>query len=383
MSEDGFIRFPVKFPARFGLYDTIAPTIYTESPPSLGGHQIVSLHTGTGVQLYQFLGNDLIDLQWSRDLRSTSRCEITVPSTLDYNRIPDLVPWQHWLSVWDNTGQDLYWTGPIQKIEANRESMSISARDISALFTRTRCPITKRWDTSDPADLAGELLDAMIEHHGLNVAPIVRHDPLGDKFDYSVIADERMLDAVMDELVGFGLYWTVVAGTPILGPMPRTAVAALGEYDFVGGGITVVRDGSQFYNDVLLRSADALSQARVPLGTLNLQAIVNIDSMFGVSNTDRAVKQYARYVSTIRDTVTLPDNSVLHPNAPITIDQLVPSARVVVDAYGVLVLMQLTGVDVQYTSDTSAVSIRLESVDDELPELIDVQDQTSRAGIGA
>lgn len=354
------------------------------APVSLPEHQIVSLHTGTGVQLYQFLGNDLIDLQWSRELRSTSRCEATVPSTLDYNRIPDLVPWQHWLSVWDNSGQDLYWTGPIQKVSATRESMTVSARDISALFTRTRCPITKRWDTTDPADMATELIEAMIEHHGLGVAPITRADPLGDKFDYAVSADERMLDSVLDELVSFGLYWSVVAGTPLLGPMPRTSVAALSEYDFVGGGLTVIRDGSQFYNDVLLRSADALSRARVPLGTLNLQAIVNIDSMFGVSNTDRAVKQYARYVSTIRDTVSLPDNSVLHPNAPVTLDQLVPSARVTVDAYGVLVLMQLTGVDVQYTSETSSVSVRMESVDDELPELVDIQDNDSlTGGLGA
>lgn len=353
------------------------------APPSLPSHQIASLHTITGVQLYQFLGNELIDMAWSRELRSVSRCEITVPTTLDYNRIPDLVPWQHWLSVWDNTGQQLYWTGPVQKIEANRESMTVSARDISALFSRTRCPLTKRWESSDPADIAAELVDAMAEHHNLGLSPVIRHDPLGDKFDYAVVSDEQMLESVMDELVNLGLYWSVVAGTPILGPMPRTAITSLGENDFVGGGISVVRDGSRFYNDVLLRSADSVSHARVPLGTLNLQTIVNIDSMFGVSNTDRAVKQYARYVSTIRDTVTLPDNSVLHPNAPVQIDQLIPSARVVVDAYGVLVLMQLTGVDVQYTSETSAVSIRLESVDDELPELIDIQDQGSLSGIGA
>lgn len=377
-------RFPTKFPFKFG-YVSRRPTFLPAAPAAkvIGDTQIVSVHTNTGVQLYQFLGSELIDLTWSRDLRATSRCEVTVSSELDYNRLPDLVPWQHWVSVWDETGQTLYWTGPIQKVAATRESVVISARDVSSLLTRTRCPMTKRWDTTDPADVAGELWRAMAEHHGLNIAPIVRYDPLGDKFDFKAVADEQLLDKLSDELVGFGLYWTVVSGTPVMGPMPRDPVAALGETDFVGGGITVVRDGSQFHNDVLLRSGDAVSRARVPLGTLNLQTIVNIDSMFGVSNTDRAVKQYARYVSTIRDTVILPSNSVLHPYAPVSIDQLVPSARLVVDAYGVLVLMQLTGVDVTYTSETSSVSIRMESVDDELPELVTIQEKDSMSGVGA
>lgn len=350
---------------------------------SLPDHQIVSLHTVSGVQLYQFLGNELIDLSWSRDLRNVSRCEITVPTTLDYNRIPDLIPWQHWLSVWDNTGQELYWTGPIHKVESTRESITIKGRDVSSLFTRTRVPLSKRWENADPASIASELIDGMIEVHGLNISPIVLTDPLADRFDYKATADEQMLDSVMDELVNFGLYWTVVAGTPILGPMPRTPVASLGETDFVGGGLTVVRDGSKFYNDVLLRGADSLSRARVPLGTLNLQTIVDVDSMFGVSNTDRATKQFARYVSTIRDTITLPDNSVLHPNAPIGVDQLIPSNRLVIDAYGVLVQMQLTGVDVEYTSRTSSVSVRMESVDDELPELVELQEKNSMSGLGA
>lgn len=375
-------RFPTAFPFRFGRGSSL-PNFRPASPTStvIDDSQIVSLHTGTGVQLYQFLDNELIDLTWSRDLRNTSRCEITVPAVADYNRIPDLVPWQHWLSVWDNSGQELYWTGPIQRVAATRDSMTVTARDLTALFTRTRCPMTKRWDATEPADIAAELVDAMITHHGLRTATHTRHDPLGDRFDFQAIADERMLDALIDELVSFGLYWTVAAGTPILGPLPRTPVAALTENDFVGGGIAVVRDGSQFYNDVLLRSADSLARTRVPLGALNMQTIVNIDSMFGVSNTDRAVKQYARYVSTLRDTISIPDNAVLHPNAPVHISQLIPSTRIVVDAYGVQVLMQLTGVDVRYTPQSASVAVRMESVDDELPELISLQQQNTIAGI--
>ena len=345
--------------------------------------QIVSLHTVQGVQLYQFLGNELVDLAWSRDADVTSRCELTVPSTLDYDRLPDIVPWLHWISVWDDTGQELYWTGPIQKTVATRQSMTISARDMSTLFTRTRCPITKRWDVTWPADVAEELIDKMIDLHGLGVKPIKQRIQPGqwdERYDFAVSGDGKMLDAVMDELMRLGLRWTVVSGIPVLNHMPHTPIAALAETDFVGGGLEIVRDGSMTYNDVMLKGADNLAQAAVPMAGLHLQTTVEIDDMFGVSNVDRAVKQYAAYTSRIRDSVVLPDNSVLHPQAPVSLAQLIPSSRVVIDAYGQLMLMEVTGVDVSYNSSTSSVSLRLDSVVTDEPELLALKDKTSISG---
>lgn len=347
--------------------------------------QIVSLHTVSGTQLYQFLGNDLISLTWSRETSTPSRCELEVSSSLDYNWLPDIVPWLHWISVWDETGQDLYWSGPIQKTTATRESLSISAKDMSALFSRTRCPLTKRWDVAWPVDVAAELLAPLIELHGLGVE--VAKQPLhplqyDERYDFQCQADGTLVDAVFDDLVNLGLRWTVVSGTPVLGPLPRTAVASLTENDFVGGGLTVVRDGSDTYNDVVLRGADTLAAAAVPMGGLHLQTTVSIDDMFGVSNVDRAVKQYAAYTAQIRDTVTLPDNAVLHPYAPVHISQLIPSARFVVDAYGLLIKAELTGIDVTYSSTTSSVAVRLTSVDDDLPELVVLNNRGSISGIG-
>jgi hypothetical protein len=205
----------------------------------------------------------------------------------------------------------------------------------------------------------------------------VSADPLGDKFDFAAASDANMLDATIDDLVSLGLFWTVVGGVPILGPMPRGIVAAFHEDDFVGGGMTIVRDGASSFNDVLLRGATNLARAITPMGGLALQTTVDIDSMFGVSNVDRAVKQYARYVSSIRDTVVLPDNAVLHPNAPISIAQLIPSCRFTIEAYGRLIQMELVGIDVSVTPDDTSVSLRMESVDDELPELIEVIDGQS------
>jgi hypothetical protein len=164
----------------------------------------------------------------------------------------------------------------------------------------------------------------------------------------------------------------VVAGTALLGPAPRISMASLGEDDFIEGNLELVRDGSRMFTDVLLRGADEVSRARVNNGGLNLQTIVDVDSLFGVSNADRAARQYLRYCSSMREAVSTGGSSQLHPYAPVGIESLVPSARVTVNAFGVLTLMEIQSVEVGFSADDLSVSIGLESVDDDPPELIKI-----------
>lgn len=337
----------------------------------IGDEQIVSIRTVHGVQLYQFLTNGYTSLKWRWLLREVSTCDLTVPSTAGYVRIPDLTPWLHWVDVWDGNQRDLYWSGPIQRVEQGRDWLSLSARDVSALRERTRCPLTKRWDSADPAEIAAELWGGLIEHHGLNLEAITRTDPRGDRFEFQCQADTKMVDEVIQELTDLGLYWSVVAGIPLLGPVKPEPVAALGEQHFLTD-LSVIRDGANTYNDVLLLAGDSKSRARVPMGGLNLQTIVRRDSMFGVSNADRAAVQAVRYSGAIRDAISVPQGAVLHPDAPVSIGQLVPSARLNVEAFGLLSTMELEGVTVQCTQGQSTVGVDLESVPpDDLPELLE------------
>lgn len=336
--------------------------------PVISSEQIVSLRTASGKQLDQFLATHQESLKWTREQRQVSVLEMTVPSVIDADRM-DITPWLHWIDVFDAQGRELYWSGPIQRVSASRSRTSISARDMSALMTRTRCPLTKNWDAADPSKIAGELWAAMIAHHGLNTRAIERVDPRGDHFDFEAIADEQMMSATFDRLVGLGLHWTVVGGVPILGPAQLKSIVALGEDDFTGGEFSFVRDGSQTYNDVLLRGGDNLARASVPMGGLRLQTINNIDDMFGVSNVDRAAKQYVRYTGAIKDTLVLSDGAVLHPDAPLGISQLIPSVRFNVEALGVLQLMELQNVTV---TGEGAVALTLASVNDDLPELVEI-----------
>lgn len=332
------------------------------------GPQIVAVHTISGVPLYQFQPSDTGSLTWRRELSEVSTAEIGVPTRL----VDTITPWLHWLSVWDANGTTLHWTGPIQKVVYGRDSTAVSAVDIAALTGRTRVPLTKQWEATDPALIAAEMWSALLEAHGLRGKPIVRRDPLADPFNYECTADSQMMDKALDELVGLGLSWSVVGGTALLGPAPRTPMAALGEDDFIGGDLTVVRDGSRVFTDVLLRAADDQVRARVNNGGLNLQTIVDLDSIFGVSNADRAARQYLRYCSQIREAVALDGSAKLHPAAPVGIENLVPSARVTVEAYGTLTLMELQSVEVTTSANGTEVAVGLESVDDDPPELIKI-----------
>lgn len=344
--------------------------------------QLVTLRTKSGVQLDQWLPQHQISLTWTREKRETSRCELTLVSDMTVtNSIPNIVPLVHWVDVWDDTGNDLLWTGQISTFDGGREDIKIVAHDISSLGKATRNPLTKRWEATDPAVVADEFYQKLIQHHDLAAKTIVRPDPLGDRYDFSSTKDSGMIDKIMDDLVNMGLTWTIVNGTVILGPLPRKPFVALGEEHFVGADIRIKRDGTESYNDILLRSATNLAYAKAPMGGLSMQKIVTVDDMFGVSNTDKATKEYAKYASRIRDMITIPGGSVLRNDAPVSIEQLIPTARVTMEAYNELFLMELTSVEVTSTSGTSSVAVTLEAVDDDLPELVQLQSKQSISGL--
>lgn len=335
----------------------------------------VSLHTHKGVQLYQFNPEQQIGLSWGRELRQVSQCQITVPTPAAYGQMLDIQPWVHWITVWQENGKDVLWRGPVQHIAANRETIALSCRDVSIHYQKTRTPLTKKWDAADPSTIANELWIQMLEDKGINVAPIVRPDPLGDRFDYAATRDAVMMEENIQELTQKGLRWCVVAGVPILGPMPLRSIGALGEQHFTGKGLTLVRDGANTYNDVVLRAADVIARGREHIEGQNLQSIVNVDDMFGVSNANKAVRQYLREVGKIRDALVVPPDAELHPDAPISIDQLIPSTRFTVTGLGQTALMELKSMNVTCTPEKTSITVNLEGVNDEPPELTTISQQ--------
>lgn len=330
------------------------------------GEQIVALHTRSGAQIGQITAGSQASVKWRREADQISTCTVTAPVREELWA----APWVHWLSVWDSSGEELYWTGPVLRCERDRDTVTITARDAALFTTRTRTPITKSWESSPLTEIGGELWDEMIGLHNLPTpTPILLPDPDGHRFDFACQADAGTLDAVIGQLTGLGMRWSVVAGQPVIGPAYRAPIAALGEHDFTGAGATLVRDGSGMANDVLLRCADEHIRVRRPASVM-LQAVVDRDTVSGVSNAERAAREYLRRTATVRDTLTF-SGSQLHPDAPITARQLIPTARITVEAYGMISVMEIRSVEVSCTPAGSVVAVGLESVDDATPELLE------------
>ena len=336
--------------------------------PVVTDDQIISLHTAAGVTLYQFLPEHYSDSSWTRDQRDASRSTIVLPPQDGLNELPDIMPWLHHATVYDGERDVVLWTGPIQKASKNRAGLTLTCKDHAAYLARTRDPITKRWDAADPATIAAELWRLMQDQQAINTRVIERPDPEGERFDFATVADDQMMDQTIGSLVDKGLRWTVVSGAAIIGPVGLDPIATLGEDDFLGDGITLTRDGGAVYNDVMVRGADVRHRERVDFYGQNLQTIHNVDDMFGVSNVKRAAQQYVRHTGTVRTRLELPGATVLHPDAPVSIYQLVPSTRYVISAHGVRELVELEGVEVKRTPGEATASVTMESVNT-LPEL--------------
>lgn len=334
--------------------------------PVITPGQYVSIHSGRGVQMYQWQPSDQQQLTWGRQLRDVSKATLSLGNLMTDDKFPEIYPWVHHLSIWSGDWTPkLYWTGPIQKITANRYSGSIAASDISAFLAKTRCPLTKAWDGVDPCIPAGELWNAMIALQDLTADPVTREDPWGDHYNVTTTADVETLDKTIKTLEQYGLRWTVIAGTPLLGPMPYAPIASLGESDFIGSeGIALIRDGTATANDVLLRGSDNLARARVDLANLNLQSIITIDNMFGVSNTVRATQQYVRQTGMIKTDIDVPSDAIFHKDANVSIDQLIPSARFAIEVYGVRLRMELESIQVTASQGDTQIAPAFNEVQD-------------------
>jgi hypothetical protein len=309
--------------------------------------QMVMIRTITGQPLLEFPPKQIAGLQWGREVNQVSQCTMTTPPLLDSdaNFLP-IVPWYHWVDVWSTDWNPvLYWSGPIQKPTTDQFAGQIVAVDQASYLARTRCPITQAWDAVDPSVPALAAWQAMLAHHGIgNIAPVRRNNPWGQRFNITMSSNVETLDQTMQELEQMGFSWSVSAGVPLLGVMPLQPIGSLGKDDFLGRGIQLTRDGSQTFNDVLMRGPDNIVRATVPLNGLSLQTLVNLNTMFELSNVQSAAQQYVLYTGSFRTTIMVPSNAILKPEAPVSIDQLIPTARFSVDAFGVRVRMQLQSV---------------------------------------
>lgn len=319
----------------------------------------VSVHTASGALVGDLPCSSVPRLVFSRESGEVSRCELDISAQADPELIEDLRPWLHWITVWDSGAA--VWTGPVQRIVIDDTVATVSARDVSTLMWRTRVPVSKSWSGEDPSAIAAELWDLMLDLHGVGTRPVLYPDVTVEKFDYQAVADSRMLHQTMNDLTTLGLTWSVVAGTPVFGPPVSAPVETLRECDFLVG-LRVIRDGVDTFNDVRVQGKNFAETYTEPLAGLNLQTLVSIDDLFGVANIQRATRQYARSSSRIKDVLDVPASASLHPDAPVTLADLVPGTLFQVQARGLSTTMRLDQMVVSSEPGAHTITVTLASL---------------------
>lgn len=335
----------------------------TLTPPSIFSFAdvSVSVHTVDGRQVGDFPCATVANYAWSREDSEVSAAAVTVLTQADPVLVEELRQWVHWVTLWhDDTA---VWTGPIQNIRINRQFTTIKAFDPSTFKWRTRVPITRTFTDTAPARIADVLWRAMNDLHGIRATPIVLPGVVDETFTIQAVSDVKMLHQLFDELVRVGLHWTVIAGRPVLGMFDRQPVAELYECDFTTE-LERVRDGSGTYNDVRLQGQNWAQTAIVELAGLHLQTLISMDDLKGAANIQRAAQRNAQESARIRDELVIPANASLHPQAPVTLDDLVPGKVWAVHTDQVSQLMRLDKVDVSGSPEAFDVQVTLVALEE-------------------
>ncbi|MFD3426141.1 hypothetical protein [Nocardia fluminea] len=333
------------------------------APPALGSmpETNISIHTADGRTVGVFPCTSQASVTWGREATEVSGCDITIHTQAELELIEDLRQWVHWATVWED--DDPVWTGPLMKIRIRRDQTIITARDPATFMWRTRVPTTRTWVDTAPARVADELWQAMFELHGIRVTPVVLPG-ITDTFTLNAKADSRYLHQLMNDLQKVGLQWTVFAGRPILGTFPTDPVAELAECDFMVD-LERLRDGTAMFNDIRVQGQNWAQTAIAPLAGLHLQQLVSLDDLFGASNIQRATQQYARDSARFRDVIEVPAGATLHPDAPVTMHDLIPGKVVLVHSDNVVQPMRLDQLTVTTTPESREVAVTLVAVENE------------------
>lgn len=356
--KGAFLDVDTDRPVNWGVSGNILLVPKVSAPPSAFSFAdvAVSVHTADGRSIGDFTCDTIASYKWGREDSEVSTAEIGVMTQGNPDLCEELRQWVHWITVWHD--DIAVWTGPIQGITLSRATTTISARDSSTFMYRTRVPITRTFTDTAPARIADTVWQAMNRLHGIRATPFVIPGVVNDTFTVAAVSDTKMLNSFMDDLVKVGLHWTVVAGRPILGVFPADPVAELAQCDFMVE-LQRRRDGTQTFNDVRVQGTNFSATATAPLGGLHLQTIVSMDDLSGAANIQRAALNQANKLAVLRDELVVPASASLHPQAPITLDDLMPGKAFIVHSDTISQVMRLDQVDVSGGSDSFDIQVTL------------------------
>lgn len=165
--------------------------------------------------------------QWGRRLQDVSDGSATFPRGARF--MPDIKPWVHELAFWRDgpSGEDvLEWVGPVTGLSADRDNVTVRARDWWTLFEHRRVHTKIELYATELATVyAWVALDALGFDNSANLGIVIHATGvLGDKL---ILAEQyRRTADVLRELGRAGVEWTML-GRQILAGGVEFGIPAL------------------------------------------------------------------------------------------------------------------------------------------------------------
>lgn len=328
------------------------------------GRYAVTLTEWDGRILWQSTVGDTDSVKWSRELNEVTQA--TVHCFLPAGIVDLLEPWVHLLQV--HRDDALVWEGIVLRVESSWNRVVVNASDAGLMFSRRRVPHDRVWRQHDASQVMQTMVEDAVGHRdptGLTEAITARPSRVWVTAAWS--AAECMVGDVVDDLVGMGLSWCVSAGRLLVGPVgSEYTTAQLSDRDF-DNRMTVVKDGSEVVTDALVLGKGVWGQwsaVESPLGSV--QALESADGAVRKAEAEEIARRLVADASVSPRRLLVPSGSRLMPDAPVSVEELVPGVLVPVASRqtGVLMasVMQLLKVEVSVDSGGEKVNVTLSEI---------------------
>lgn len=322
------------------------------------------------------ISRDLADVEWNRAKNEFTQARVSL--TADNALCNDLEPWLHQVAVFRD--DEPVWRGFVHKTTAANNQLTVVARDPSIWFSKRRVVRNTIWRDADPSRIAADTIrDALEAFDPFGLVQNMVEMPTGLWVDYDAKMGEQMVSDVLKDMVAAGLQWTVTGGRLVIGPAPREHITARLDDSHFDSLPTIEKDGSNVVNDLIILGKGASGQYfDYGSGFAGLlQGIEKADALTTEFQCINEARTQVRNRTVAPRVVAMDGNSKLMPNAPVSVEELVPGCLVPVatETTGILIAsrMELRELSVKATRSGDEVSVTL----GEEPKYDALQEQTS------
>lgn len=314
-------------------------------------------------------------IQWTRTFNDVSTAEVTIslPSGGPdcCGALADVTPWVHELVILRDGVR--VWEGPIVKRTVRRDTMLLEAKDVFVYLDRLKNTFKLRYVDATPDEegrrtgqvtwIAEHIIRLCLVQSSLSRPPdyprimdyivrrdtsrVIRYEKDGST-NTAVWAE--YVGNILRVLVARGLNWTTVGRSLVLIAGlddDEPALARLGLNDIIGD-IEVIHDGNALATASWAHNQDsqnisgpAENRSKVvgtghfgtPYGRVEIITKVDDENPTDEDMADAARAALAgRFPMPV--TIGLPDESQLHPDTPLGVNDLVPGTRIDVSTHG-------------------------------------------------